>query len=230
MYAGRMVELPTHLRGAPMGAETISRAELVVHQRDRVLSKAIPFFARRGYRASSVDDLLAAGKVGVGNFYSLFDGKEDCFLACLDRVVGEVRRRLADSTATARDWDARAYLGLAALIDYLSEEPLGARIVLVEAQSAGAEATSRYNALLDEAIAWLSKGRRGHPAARSLPATFEQAAVSGLAFYLQRCLLEIEPPAPAGLTAETAGLLLEPIVGGDTLARLGRRPASIAAG
>jgi AcrR family transcriptional regulator len=223
-----MVELPTHLRGAPMGAETISRDELVVHQRDRVLSKAIPFFARRGYQSSSVDDLLAAGKVGVGNFYSLFEGKEDCFLACFDRVVGEVRGRLVDSTATAQDWDVRTYLGLAALIDYLSEEPLSARIVLVEAQSAGAEATSRYNALLDEALGWLSGGRRDHPGASDLPATFEQAAVSGLAFYLQRCLLEIEPPAPAELTAETAGLLLEPIIGRERLARLIRMPAGAA--
>jgi TetR/AcrR family transcriptional regulator len=207
-----------------MGAETISRAELVMHQRDRVLSNAIPFFARRGYQSSSVDDLLAAGKVGVGNFYSLFEGKEDCFLACFDRVVVEVRRRLADATATARDWDARAYLGLAAVIDYLSEEPLSARIVLVEAQSAGAEATSRYNALLDEAVAWLSTGRRVHPGADGLPATFEQAAVSGLAFYLQRCLLEIERPSLGELTAETAVLLLEPIIGREPLAQLIRTP------
>ncbi len=222
MYARRMVELPTHLRGAPMGAETVSRAELVVHQRERVLSKAIPFFARRGYQSSSVDDLLAAGKVGVGNFYSLFTGKEDCFLACLDRVVEEVRIRVADATAPTEDWDARAYHGLSALIGYLSEEPLAARIVLVEAQCAGAEATSRYNGLLDEAVALLSEGRREHPAAKSLPATFEQASVSGLAFYLQRCLLEIEAPSPAELTAETAGLLLEPIIGRESLTRLAR--------
>jgi AcrR family transcriptional regulator len=230
MYARRMVELPTHLRGAPMGAETVSRAELVVHQRDRVLSKAIPFFARRGYQGSSVDDLLAAAKVGVGNFYSLFTGKEDCFLACFDRVVEEVRRQVADATAPAEDWDARAYRGLGAVIGYLSEEPLSARIVLVEAQCAGAEATSRYSGLLDEAITWLSAGRRDHPGAKRLPVTFEQAAISGLAFYLQRCLLEIEPASPAELTAETAGLLLEPIIGRDRLARLGREPAGAASG
>jgi AcrR family transcriptional regulator len=221
-----MVELPTHLRGAPMGAETISRAELAEHQRDRVLSNAIPFFARRGYQSSSVDDLLAAAKVGVGNFYSLFTGKEECFLACFDRVLGEVRRRIVAATQGEPDWDRRGYLRIGAVVDYLCEEPLDARIILVEAQCAGAEATLRYDALVDDAVAWLAEGRRVHPAAKELPPSFEQAAVSGLAFYLQRCLLEIERPAAAELTAETAGLLLEPIIGSESLARLIREAQS----
>jgi AcrR family transcriptional regulator len=224
-----MVELPTHLRGAPMGAETLSREALASHQRDRVLSKAIPFFARRGYQSSSVDDLLAAGKVGVGNFYSLFEGKEDCFLACFDRVLGEVRVRITAATRSEGDWDRRAYLRLGSVIGYLCAEPLDARIILVEAQSAGAEATARYNALLDDAVAWLAGGRRAYPAAKALPSSFERAAIPGLAFYLQRCLLEIERPAPADLLAETAGLLLEPIVGRENVDRLNRELADTAA-
>jgi TetR/AcrR family transcriptional regulator len=222
MYARLMVELPAHLRGAPMGAATLSREELAVHQADRVLNAATPVFARRGYQATSVDDILSAGKVGVGNFYTLFEGKEDCFLACLDRIVGEARRRISTATEGERDWDCRAYLGLGAVIGYLCAEPLDARILLVEAQSAGAEATSRYNALLDEAVAWLASGRRGYSEAKALPASFERAAVPGLAFYLQRCLLEIERPAPEGLLAETAGLLFEPIVGRERIERLNR--------
>ncbi len=63
-----------------MAAEQVSREVLAEHQRARVLKLVTPIFAKRGYQGTSVDDLLAAGKVGVSNFYSLFEGKEDCFL------------------------------------------------------------------------------------------------------------------------------------------------------
>jgi AcrR family transcriptional regulator len=220
-----MVQLPAHLRGTAAGKETISRAELAAFQRERIISTLIPVFAKRGYQGSTVDDLLSSGRVGVGNFYSLFGGKEDSFLACFDRVATEASAEVEAASASASAWDQRTYLGLANLLDRICEDPARARIVFVEAQSAGAEATARYNAIVDRAVDWLSRGRAEHPAAADLPASFEQAAVSGLCFYLQQCLLEARRLSPRDLLAETAGLLLEPIVGAARFAQLTRDPA-----
>jgi AcrR family transcriptional regulator len=206
-----------------MGERAMTRAELASHQRDRVIAKVTPVFAKRGYLATTVDDLLATGKIGVGNFYSLFDGKEDCFLACFDRVSVEAQERIESATEGVTDWDRRAYLGLAAMLEYFCADPSAARIVMVEAQCAGSEATARYNAILDRAVAWLSDGRQGHPEAAELPPSFEQASVSGLAFYLQQCLLAARRPSAAELISETSGLLLEPIIGSDRLGRLTHR-------
>lgn len=225
-----MSELPTHLRGALMGEERISRAVLAEHQRERVIAKATPVFAKRGYQATTVDDLLASGKVGVGNFYSLFEGKEDCFLACFDRAVGDARATIAAAAEATADWDERAYRGLAAMLDFLCGEPLAAKLVLVEVQGAGSAATARYDALLDQAVAWLTAGRLGHPEAADLPKSFERAAVSGLAFYLQQCLLEARRLSAAELLAETAVLLLEPIIGAGRLEQLSREGAARGAG
>ena len=86
-----MPELPTHLRSPRTGEGRISRDVLADHQRERVLAEATAVFAKRGYQGTSVDALLAAGKVGVTNFYSLFEGKEDCFLAALGRIVADSR-------------------------------------------------------------------------------------------------------------------------------------------
>jgi AcrR family transcriptional regulator len=222
LYPWSMAKLPDHLRGAPAGQEPVSREVLSSHQRDRVLLAATGVFAKRGYQATTVDDVLAAGKVGVGNFYSLFEGKEDCFLACYDRVLGAARRRIDEASAAApdSDWAGRTYLGLRALLEILLAEPLEARLVLIEAQSAGPAAIGRYNALLDEAIAWLGIARERSSAARGLPAVFEQAAVSGLAYYLQQCLLDSRRHTLEELLAETAGLLLEPLIGRPELDRL----------
>ncbi|HEX4306520.1 MAG TPA: TetR/AcrR family transcriptional regulator [Solirubrobacterales bacterium] len=217
-----MAELPTHLRGGPLGRGRVSRAVLAAHQRERVVAKATPVFAKRGYPATTVDDLLASAKVGVGNFYSLFDGKEDCFLTCFDTVVEQVLERIGSAIEGQDDWGARAYLGLEAMLGFFCAEPLSSRLVLAEAQTAGTEATRRYDALLDRSIDWLAEGRAAHPEASALPPSFESASVAGLAFYLQQCLLEARRHSPGELLAETAGLLLEPVIGAARLDRLHR--------
>ncbi len=223
-----MVELPTHLRGAPLGEVTVSREDLSRHQRDRVISKVTPVFAKRGYQQTSVDDLLAAGKVGVGNFYSLFAGKEDCFLACFDRAVTEATDLVEIEVSARSDWAWQGYLGLAALLGWLSAEPLAARLVLVESKSAGPKPMARYDGLLERAVDWLSAGRRLHPRAAELPPSFEQATVSGLAFYLEQCLLNSRRPSAAELLAETAPLLFEPIIGAEDLAQIIREVSPLA--
>jgi AcrR family transcriptional regulator len=220
MYARPMARLPTHLQGSSAGEEQLARSVLARHQRDRVLSNVIPVFARRGYQATTVDDLLAAGKVGVGNFYSLFEGKEDCFLAAFDWVIARMQARVDAAYRDAETWADGAVLGLRELIVCVCTEPAAARIVLVEGQAAGRAATLRYEAQLDEFTARLRSGRRRGVAHPDLPQRFEQTSVAGLAYYLQQCLLGTATPQPAALLAEVAPLVLEPIIGGAELHRL----------
>jgi AcrR family transcriptional regulator len=215
-----VAELPAHLTGAPLGEEAVSREVLEAHQRERVLERVAAVFAKRGYGSTTVDDLLASGNVGVTNFYALFEGKEDCFLAAFDRIVSGARERTVAAAAEDGDWAEETYLGLQALIEAILASPLEARLALIEAQSAGREALSRYNDLLDEAISWLRQGRDHFAAARELPPGFEQTSVSGFAFYLQQCLLDSRRHSTEELTREAAGSLLEPIVGAATLRRL----------
>lgn len=215
-----MAELPAHLTGAPLGEEAVSREVLEAHQRDRVLERVATVFAKRGYAGTTVDDLLASGNVGVTNFYSLFEGKEDCFLAAFDRIVSAARTRIAAAAAEGGDWAEETYLGLRAMIEAILASPLEARLALIEAQSAGREALTRYNDLLDESISWLRQGREHFAAADELPIGFEQTSVSGLAFYLQQCLFDSRRHSIEELVGEAADSVLEPIVGTATLRRL----------
>lgn len=220
LYPGGVASLPDHFQGAPVGRDPVSREVLSEHQRERVLVAATKVFAKRGYEGTSVDDLFAAGKVGVSNFYSLFEGKEDCFLTVFDRVVLSTRTRIAAAASGAEDWAGRTYLGLRGLLEAFVADPLAARLALVEAQSAGEKAIARYNAQMDVAIAWLQGARNLYPSAQQLPPRFEQATVLGLAFYLQQCLLDSKRHGLEELLGETAGLALEPLVGPRELERL----------
>jgi AcrR family transcriptional regulator len=76
--------LPDHLAAAPVGKDQLSRAVIAEHQRRRLLAAAAEVFADRGYTATTVEDLVAAAEIGVGSFYSLCSGKEECLLALYD--------------------------------------------------------------------------------------------------------------------------------------------------
>jgi AcrR family transcriptional regulator len=215
-----MAELPDHLRSSPVGHGRVSQEVMSSHQRERVVALVTPVFAKRGYAATTVNDLLAAGKVGVGNFYELFEGKEECFAAAFERVLAEAREEVEIAAAPGADWAERSFLGLHGMISFIIARPLEARLVLLEAQSAGESALARYDELLDTAVAWLRRGRKESREADRLPQGFERASISGLTFYLQQCLLDRSSLDTEVLFGELAGLILEPIVGTPTMARL----------
>jgi AcrR family transcriptional regulator len=214
-----MAELPEYLSSAPVGRERLSREALAEHQRERILIAATGVFAKRGYQATTIDNIVAASKASVGSFYQLFDGKEDCFLGVYERIIANAQQRIAATVAAADGWAEQAFAGLRTLLELFATEPLAARIVLIEVQTAGPTATAHYNGLLDAATEWLRRGREHYPRAADLPPTFEQAAVAGLAFFLQQRLLASAPQAVETLLADTAQMILEPIIGEEDFRR-----------
>ena len=221
-----MARLPQHLAPIPVGRAKLSRETVASFQRDRILTAATGVFAKRAYQATTVDNIVAASKTSVGNFYQHFEGKEDCFLSLFDRIVVDARDRIAAATVDSAGWSERAYLGLRELLEIYASDALASRIVLVEAQTAGAAATERLNALTDAAARWLRQGRREHPAAARLPETFEQAAVSGTAYFLHQRLVGGEERAAPALLEEIAPLVLEPLVGAGELRDLAAAPVT----
>jgi AcrR family transcriptional regulator len=172
------------------------------HHRSRVIEAAVAVFARRGYQSTTVDDLLASARMGAGNFYSLFQGKEECFLAAFDLVVERARTEIASAASPSEDWAEQTYLGLGAAVGYVLANPLAGRLVL------------------ESAFAWLAHGRDVGGA--DLPASWEHAAVPGLAFYLQQCVLDPRSHDRDTLVEETSTLLLEPMIGRERLAAVRR--------
>lgn len=215
-----MARLPEHLSSAPAGRGRVSQAVMASHQRQRVVARVTPVFAKRGYAATTVNDLLSTGKVGVANFYELFEGKEDCFAAALERVIADSHEMVRAAAEPGGDWAERSFLGLHGLVDFIIARPLDARLVLLEAQSAGESALRRYDELLDTAVAWLRLGRKESRQADRLPEGFERASISGLTFYLQQCLLDRSSLDAEELFEEVVGLILEPIVGAAQMSRL----------
>ena len=214
-----MSSLPDHLLPEAVGREPVSRAVLEHHQRRRVLTAATGVFARRGYRSTTVDQIVSAAKIGVGSFYGLFDGKEDCFLCLYDLIVAEAEEAVGVAVAGGGRWEDRVVGALRVLLELAAAEPDRARVAIVEAPTAGPAAQARYSETVARLAEGLHEGRSADASAEGPPACFEHAAVAGLAWTLHQRLSAGEPPVVAELLPEMAEFVVAPYAGTGMFAR-----------
>jgi len=190
------------------------------HQRERVLNAAVAVFAKRGYPATTVEHIVGAAKIGVGGFYDLFGGKEDCFLRLWDRTVAEGRGQVEAAIPEQASQPTKVCAALRALLELIATEPLRARVVLVEGQTAGQTARDRFEATLDSISPELRRCRDASPVAAELPETLEPAIIGGVVWFLQQRIVLGEVGDATALLPELAEIVLEPYVGREETERL----------
>jgi AcrR family transcriptional regulator len=66
------------------------------HRRAQILQAAMACFARQGYHATSMDDVVRESGLSVGAIYSYFSSKEDLFLALSDERSNQTLTYLND--------------------------------------------------------------------------------------------------------------------------------------
>jgi AcrR family transcriptional regulator len=212
-YPFSVASLPDHLLPGAVGKEPIAKAVLEQHQRRRVLAGATGVFVRCGYRSTTVDQIVSAANIGVGTFYGLFQGKEDCFLCLYDLIVAEAEEAVGVAVAGEGRWEDRVVEALRALLELAAAEPDRARIAIVEAPTAGPAAQSRYAETVARLAAALGESRSGYAPCGGPPAGFEHAAVAGLAWTLHQRLAVGEPLVVADLLPEMADFVVAPYAG-----------------
>lgn len=191
----------------------MSREVLEEHQRTRVLDAAIATFAEQGYPATTVDDLIAAAKIGVGSFYAFFGSKQDCLLVACERIVAEARVVVTTAAAEGDCWPDQVCLGLGALLGWAAAEPDAARVGLVEIQTGGPAGVDLFEEMLAAAARALKQGREGLPAGRRLPDSLERTTAAGIAWLLHRHLTMGESDSIPDLFTELGAMVLTPYLG-----------------
>jgi AcrR family transcriptional regulator len=217
--------LPPSLTDSSLEDRQLSRAIQLAERRERVLAGMTEVFAKRGYQAATVSNLIAGATISMGNFYKEFEGKEDAFLKVYERAVARVRKRMSEKVAADAGWEAKAISGIGALVTFVAEEPMCARIVLVEAQTSGPALLRRHEQVLVEAAAFLREGRQSGDAAGKLPENAEDAAVSGIAWLLQSRLVRGRIGEVERLREQVIQLALEPYVGRRRAERVAKKAA-----
>jgi AcrR family transcriptional regulator len=133
-----------------------SRAEL--SQRERIVRAAARVVVERGYEALSIPAISGAAGVSNQTFYEHFDGKRAAFLAAFEIYAAEALRFSAKAFAAEGDRPEAIGAGLRALIDYVSENEMFARLAFFELPTAGPVALEQADETLETFMAYLRPG------------------------------------------------------------------------
>src|SRR5262249_59685210 len=120
-----------------------SREQVAHHQRERLIAGLAAAVADRGYAAVTLADITREAKVSRRVFYANFEGKEQCFLAAFEVVVGHLRELVAAAVAPQEGWPRQAIAATRAVLAFLASEPDLARLCLVESRGAGPTGAAR---------------------------------------------------------------------------------------
>ncbi|HXR30788.1 MAG TPA: helix-turn-helix domain-containing protein [Solirubrobacterales bacterium] len=164
-------EVPADLRRwqLPRGRHGLPRELVDQSQRERLLASVIRVTAAKGYRASSVADILKEAGVGRETFYRHFKDKEDCFVAANDALLGDLESQVATAYEEPGAWPARVRQGLAAALDWLAAEPDLARVMMAEMGTVGPIASSRFRETFRRFTSVLDDSSEVVPKAREIP-------------------------------------------------------------
>lgn len=156
-------------RALPRGPHGLSREEVELSQRARLLHAATEAVAELGYVKTTVADILARAGVSRATFYQLFTDKEDCFVAAYQQNAELVAVLM---TAELEQVQARGELDPLERLDHvlgvflaaLRSAPALARVFLVEVYAAGPvaiEQRRRSMELFADIVAETHRGESG---------------------------------------------------------------------
>jgi AcrR family transcriptional regulator len=101
----------------------MTREQSKANTRERLLSAARTVFARRGFHGASVEEIASEAGYSTGALYSNFDGKEDLFLALMDREIEGHAREIAQAVETRTSVAERAKGGARQWMTMIEREP-----------------------------------------------------------------------------------------------------------
>ena len=166
----------------PSGRHGLSREVVVRSQRERMVESMITVVAMKGYTETTVADIISNAGVSRATFYEQFADKEDCFLAAYSTVMERMLAFVAEGFSIDRsdDWVTQIRGGVRGLLAYLADNPVAARVGIVEGFGAGARARDRYQEAVSSFFPFLDAGRELPGAPDGIPEHTARVIVGGL--------------------------------------------------
>jgi AcrR family transcriptional regulator len=153
-------------------------------RRDLILAAMIRMVGSKGYKETSVADVIEGAGTSRTTFYKHFEDKHECFLAAYEMLVEQVFSEVRAHCNGQQSWLERVETGLSALVELFALDPALARTAVVEVSAAGAEARQLHWNAVARFTEFLDGGRE-MAGGRELPeniSLMSAGAVSGLIF------------------------------------------------
>lgn len=165
----------------PRGRHALAPEEVLRDQRERLLAAVPAVAAERGYEAMSVADIVKRAAVSRNAFYKNFSDKQDCVAAAHEVGHGRLFDVLSAPCYEGATIKERVESSLAAALKALAAEPALARLLFVEAPSAGEDIALRYHEWLQRYGTLLRSAAPDLPPQASPPPEVEGVIIGGIA-------------------------------------------------
>jgi AcrR family transcriptional regulator len=106
----------------------------------RLLDGLATSIAERGYRASTVADIVRNARTSKRTFYDQFAGKEECFLELLRADIEKLGERIGSAVDPEADWHRQIRQAVEAYVEYIESRPAITLSWIRELPSLGAAA------------------------------------------------------------------------------------------
>jgi AcrR family transcriptional regulator len=169
--------------------------------------------AEQGYEATKISDIVRRAGVARKTLYDNFEGKEEVFLAAFDAARDDVLGRVEEASGSdgeEAEWQDRIERGLAAFLGYVAEQPILARMCMIEALSATPATTKRYEDTLET---FVELTQRTLPQDARLPGTIAETLVGGVAWIVYQQIRRGEAERAEDLLPELTEFMMAPYTG-----------------
>jgi AcrR family transcriptional regulator len=131
-------------------------------RRQQILNHARDVFAKRGYHAAKIDDIVAAAGIARGTFYLYFEDKRAIFEEIVDRVFTRLGMTIlrVDPADVGRDVGSQIEENIRRIVALLLEDKPTTKIMLSDAVGVDAAFDRKLLSFYDEVATLLEQALR----------------------------------------------------------------------
>jgi AcrR family transcriptional regulator len=199
----------------PGGHHGLTREQIADSQRERLLAAIAQQVAAKGYRATTITEIVKLASVSTRDFYELFEGKEECFLAAFDAVRDHLEDLIRAAVAEEDDWPRQTIAALRAGLAFFAAEPDLARLCLLESVSATPRIAIRFREAVIACEPALALGRAALDDPDSMLPETEDAILGGIVSLATRSIIAGEAAKLPDLLPDFVDFALSPYLGAE---------------
>jgi AcrR family transcriptional regulator len=149
--------------------------------RERLIAAMAASIEEKGYRDTTVADVVRLARTSRRNFYQHFADRDACFLALFDATNEAMMRQIADAVQPDRPLDEQVDRAVDAYIDNVAATPALYRSFVRELPGLGQTGAERGLATLERfagmLVGFVESGRRAQPELNLRPLAMDSAII-----------------------------------------------------
>lgn len=183
--------------------------------REELLRAVLVACGDRGFRGASLGDVLQRCGIAKAGFEAEFASVVECYTAAYERRGRQLCDEILAAGAAAPSWREGLRAALLALTDFLTNEPIVARALLVEVHLAGRPAQRIRQKMFERLSRAIDSARRETASRHSPPPLTALFMVNAIDFALTGALTQGEPERYAEIATALEQIVVLAYFGGE---------------